>query len=64
MNSLEAELSAYGFLRPHASFLVNFRYIAQIGDDLILKDSTKIPISRNRRKELLNKITQYAGDIL
>lgn len=43
------------FLRVHQSFLVNPLHVMQYkSDELILKNGAKIPISRNRRKELEN----------
>ena len=48
-------LSGYGFLRPHQTHLVNADYIKswirEDGGSLLLKDNTKIPISKlNRQK--------------
>jgi len=46
------------FIRPHQSHLVNLAYIAnysrQNGGYLILKDATKIEISRRKKSNVLN----------
>ncbi|GFP76528.1 LytR/AlgR family response regulator transcription factor [Clostridium fungisolvens] len=45
----EKHLREHGFLRPHRSFLVNYRYIFSIQkDSLILDNKASIPLSRNR----------------
>ena len=48
------------FVRIHNSYVININYIQYIekGEnwDLILTDSTKIPISRRKKEELLNKL--------
>jgi DNA-binding LytR/AlgR family response regulator len=64
LNSLETELAPYGFFRCHAAFLVNQRFIASIGQDLVLSDGTHIPISRAKRKEFLTRLSDYIGDTL
>ena len=64
LNSLESELAPYGFFRCHAAFLVNHRFIASIGQELILSDRTHIPISRPKRKEFLTRLSDYIGDTL
>lgn len=46
-------LSAEGFLMPHRSYLVNYRYVSQITRDaVILTDHTSLPLSRNRVEEI------------
>lgn len=47
IKNLETLLSPYGFLRPHRSYLVNYRYIFSIQKDcLILDNNISIPLSR------------------
>ena len=49
LKDFEALLKQYGFLRPHRSFLVNYRYIFSIQKtSLILDNGQHIPLSRNR----------------
>lgn len=64
MNELEQQLAAYGFFRPHSSFLVNYRYISRIGaGDLTLLSGTVIPISQHRRKRFLEQMSEYMRDM-
>ena len=48
------------FVRIHNSYVININYIQYIEKvenwDLILTDGTKIPISRRKKEELLNKL--------
>lgn len=49
----EEVLLNHGFLQPHRSYLVNYRYIFCIKKDTILLDNkTEIPLSRRRTSEI------------
>lgn len=51
LNDIEKEYSHYGFLRIHSRFLVNYRYIYSIENNVvILSNRSQLPISRNRSK--------------
>ncbi len=55
MEKLEKQFQKHGFLRIHKTYLVNYRYIYQIGTNevsLILKDSDELPVSRRRLTEI------------
>ncbi|MBR2087221.1 MAG: response regulator transcription factor [Oscillospiraceae bacterium] len=53
MEKLEELTADTGFLRPHKSWLVNFRYIHQIfREEIILKSGDHIPLSRRRTNEI------------
>lgn len=53
LSDFEAQLTKYGFLQPHRSYLVNYRYIFCIQKDTILLDNkVEIPLSRRRRSEI------------
>lgn len=46
-------LSPYGFIQPHRSFLVNYRFISRIeGNEMILEDNSHLPISRGKAAEV------------
>lgn len=50
LSEFDAQLRQYGFLMPHRSFLVNYRYIYSIQKNEIELDSgVQIPVSRSRR---------------
>jgi two-component system LytT family response regulator len=50
-------LTPMGFIRPHQSYILNAKYIQQYskkdGGFLIMIDGTAIPVSRNRKEEIL-----------
>lgn len=50
-------LAPMGFVRPHQSFLINGKYIEQYnkkdGGCLVMSDGTQIPVSRNRKEEIM-----------
>jgi two-component system LytT family response regulator len=53
-------LADYGFLRTHQSHLVNMTYIKswlrEDGGSLLLKDNTKIPVSKLNREKVKNML--------
>lgn len=49
----ELELTSYGFIRIHASFLVNMEHIYQVNKGSVLLDNgTVVPISRQKYKTI------------
>lgn len=54
----ESVLNQNGFIRSHQSFLVNAKLVKQYtkkdGGFLVLDDGTNIPVSRNRKEEVLH----------
>ena len=63
IRELEEQLMPYGFLRCHASYLVNYQGIRQIGQsELTMYDGRKVPISQRRRREFMNNLSKYIGE--
>ena len=60
LKDVEEWLSPHGFYRAHHSHLVNLQHIREFvrsdGGYLLLSDGKKMPVARNRKEELLNKI--------
>ncbi|MBA3680331.1 MAG: response regulator transcription factor [Bacteroidetes bacterium] len=60
LKSIADQLKEYNFCRVHSAHLVNLdevdKYIKGDGGTLILKNKISIPVSRNNKAELLNKI--------
>ncbi len=53
LKDLEPLFLPFGFVKPHNSYLVNYRFIATIGkNDLILDNGQALPISKHRLGEL------------
>ena len=52
----ESELTSYGFIRIHASFLVNMDHVYQVNkSSLVMDNGDSIPISRNRYKAIKDR---------
>lgn len=61
LNSLEKEISRFGFLRPHKAFLVNYRNVALLeAENIILDTNKKIPLSRRRIKDIKLKLQKFS----
>ena len=58
MKNVEAQLGADGFLRSSNSFLVNILYVDGWSGTDVSVNGDSIPISRSRRKEFVNKLTE------
>ncbi len=56
-------LSPLGFIRPHQSYIINTKHIEQYnkkdGGYLVMSDGASIPVSRNRKEEVL---MMFKGD--
>jgi len=57
LTSLESMLNTDNFVRIHRSYIVNMNHIKQVsvvdGSEVVLKDGTKLPVSRRKKDELL-----------
>ncbi len=61
MDELDRKINEFGFIRVHKSFLVNYRFIDSIyGNEVVLNNEIKIPLSKKRAKEVKNKLRQLA----
>lgn len=58
MASVEEKLPARQFVRSHRSFIVALRHINNIEGNIIRIKKLEIPISRERRDEVIEKFTQ------
>ncbi len=67
LDSLEARLDPARFVRAHRGAIVHLRFVAEIrsarlGESaLMLRDGTRIALSRRRRRSVEEAIHQYAG---
>lgn len=65
MKEVEVELRDKGFARCHTSYIVNLFYVKGVKKlDIELITGEIIPISQPRRKELMEQLTEYWGDML
>lgn len=65
ISEMLSTVSNYGFLQPHRSYLVNYRYIFNINKSHIILDNKEtIPLSRNRIDSIKHEfITLVQGGI-
>lgn len=65
LKDIEELLNMHPFFRIHNSFLVNLqyaiRYIKGEGGSLVLNNNITIPVSRNKKEELLKLITHLSA---
>ena len=54
--SLEEYLSAEKFIRVHKSYIVSLSKIENLDNEIISIGSYEIPLSRNYRAEVMNKV--------
>ena len=59
LGDMEAKIRDPRFLRCNQSYLVNMDYIADVEEDFILSDQTRIPIRVRGRKEMLDTYNAY-----
>lgn len=65
MKEMERELQDKDFARCHTSYLVNLFYVKGVKKlDIFLITGQTIPISQPKRKEFMEKLTEYWGDVL
>jgi len=62
MKQHEQFLPEASFVRCHVGYIVNLRYFHKLeGNSLKLTDGSEIPVSRNRRRQVLSQIKRLYG---
>lgn len=65
MKETEQELKGQGFARSHSSYLVNLFYVKGVQKlEITLVTGEILPISQPKRKQFMEELTEYWGDIL
>lgn len=64
MQQMEQSLSGKGFARCHRSYLVNMKNVTIVKKDSVLIGSFGIPISRPKKSEFLQVLSDYLGAAL
>ncbi len=63
LSAIEKELSSYGFIRIHKSFIVNARLIFSVEhNNVILTDWSTLPVSRSKTNEIKQAMMEFARD--
>ena len=65
MKEMESTLQGQGFARCHTSYLVNLFFVKGVKKlEITLVTGETIPISQPKRKEFMERLTEYWGDLL
>ena len=65
MKEFEKETGGVGFVRCHASYLVNLYFVRRVQKlEIELTDGDRIPISQPKRKQVMEQIADYWGNML
>ena len=59
MEDWEQELDQRLFFRCHKGYIVNFRFIEESDEYILLDNGERVPISRRKKKDFNNKIREY-----
>lgn len=62
--TLTEQIEKYGFISPHKSFIVNEAFTSEFKDDILVDKKYSIPIAKNRRKSIHEKLTNYMHEHL
>lgn len=63
LDSVEKSLPSGQFFRLHSAYIVALRYVVKVdGGDVILKDGTRLKISRNRKNDFMAAIARFFGE--
>lgn len=54
-----AELEKFDFAMSHRSYLVNLAYVKSMGEEVILKNVQRVPLSRRMAKEFQGKYKEF-----
>ncbi|MDE7477217.1 MAG: LytTR family DNA-binding domain-containing protein [Lachnospiraceae bacterium] len=65
MKEMEHELSELGFARCHTSYIVNLFFVKGVNKlEITLVTGETIPISQPKRKQFMERLAEYWGDLL
>lgn len=59
LQQMEERLAGQPFTRSSNSYLVNLRYVTNLRKDAVLLGSEELPLSRSRRAEFLQRLSDY-----
>ncbi len=65
ISNLEKRLYPYGFIRVHKGFIINSKQMYSIGsNEIVLKTGDKIPLSYQRRDDVMKRYLELTKDTL
>ena len=63
LSKIEKELKRFAFSRCNSCFLVNLKFVTGMEKDLVLLNGIRLKISRNKKKDFMNSLTDFIGGI-
>lgn len=57
----ERRLEGLGFFRCNYCYLINLRYVSRVSRNIVTVHGAELEISRNRRKEFLQRLSEFCG---
>jgi DNA-binding LytR/AlgR family response regulator len=64
VQDIERALNSKSFFRCHIAFLINLRYVKQIEHNFVTVENHRLPVSRHKKKELLDAFSNYLGEAM
>lgn len=64
MKYVEELLESHDFCRIHKGYLVNMKHVESVKENDCIIRGTKLPISRNNRKNFMERLTDYMGSVV
>ena len=64
LSDVSGKLDPTRFVLCNRSFVVNLRYVTNVGSDSLTIGDTRISISKSHRKELMQRFSSFLGDSL
>ena len=59
IRNLSEQLSKFDFISPHKSSIINQSHITAFGDNIRIYGKYSVPVAKNRRKIILQKINTF-----
>ncbi len=61
MGKIEEELTPYSFARCNDCYLINLNCVTEYTSTNVKLGDTELPISRRKRKEFMEKLSNFLG---
>ena len=64
MKEMESKIAFYGFSRNHSSYIVNLFYVENIEKNEVKLSTERLPISKTKKREFMEDIAEYWGNLI
>lgn len=62
MKTVEETINSENFVKCNPSYLINVKHINKIEKDKVIIGKTILPLSRNKKKSVIERYLEYSGD--